>query len=69
MAAPRRPADRRSTLDDVLETTQLPAAVTCPFCKQDDTEQFAAFGGQVSSAQYYCRLCRTVFDLLRWRRG
>ena len=59
-----RPA---TTTDTPLHSSELPDSVTCPFCDGHDTEQFSAFGGQVSTSQYYCSHCRTVFDCFRWR--
>lgn len=58
---------RPDSLDETLASENLPESVTCPFCREDDTHLFAAFGGQASTSQYYCRRCRTVFDYLRWR--
>lgn len=48
---------------------RLPARVTCPFCGGEETERLGLFGGQLSVAQYWCRRCRTGFDVLKWRRG
>ena len=45
----------------------MPASIPCPFCGANDSEPFAAFGGQASTAQYYCNACRTVFEAVRWR--
>lgn len=50
-----------------LELTTLPAAAACPFCGGRETEQFSAFGSQISTSQYYCRRCRTVFEYMKWR--
>ena len=61
-APPRRPP-----LDDPVESSAMPSSVPCPFCDSDDTDPFATFGGQASTAQYYCNACRTVFEALRWR--
>lgn len=55
--------------DDPLRTDALPASAKCPFCGGTDTEQFASFGSAVSTSQYYCRSCRTVFEYMKWRRG
>ncbi len=57
-----------SPLDEPLKSDALPESVACPFCEGLDTEQFSAFGGQVSTSQYYCNRCATVFDTWRWRR-
>lgn len=56
-----------SRVDETLHSDALPDSVVCPFCGGDETEQFAAFGGQASTSQYYCRPCRSVFEYLRWR--
>ena len=57
----------RSPLDDPVESSGMPASVPCPFCDSDDSDPFATFGGQASTAQYYCNACRTVFEAVRWR--
>lgn len=61
------PGAGRARVDETLRSGALPDSVTCPFCEGEETEQFAAFGGQASTSQYYCRRCRTVFEYLRWR--
>ncbi len=43
----------------------LPEAVSCPFCDGLETELHAGFGGQLSVATYWCRRCRTVFEVFR----
>jgi len=48
-------------------SAELPEFVTCPFCDGTDTKQFSAFGSAVSTSQYYCNDCRTVFEYLKWR--
>lgn len=53
--------------EEPLEFTALPAAARCPFCGGRDTEQFSGFGSQISTSQYYCRRCRTVFEFMKWR--
>jgi len=53
--------------DETLRSRALPDALPCPFCGGEDTEQFSTFGGQVSTTQYYCNRCRTVFECFRWR--
>lgn len=57
----------RRPRDETLKSDALPERVVCPFCEKDDTEQFASFGGQASTSQYYCNGCRTVFDFFKWR--
>lgn len=70
---PRRDGDKsregegRTRVDETLRSDALPESVRCPFCGGEETEQFAAFGGQASTSQYYCRPCRSVFEYLRWR--
>ncbi len=57
----------RAKSEDRAENEALPASVECPFCGGEETEQFAAFGSAVSTSQYYCRPCRTVFEYMKWR--
>lgn len=52
-------------LDEPLRIHALPEAATCPFCLSTDTEQFSAFGSAVSTSQYYCNGCRTVFEFFK----
>jgi hypothetical protein len=47
-------------------TPEPPAAILCPFCASSETELFALFGQFLLASQYYCRSCKTVFDVLRW---
>lgn len=63
---PGRPPSR--LLDSALHSDALPERARCPFCGERDTEQFAAFGSAVSTSQYYCRRCRTVFEFMKRRR-
>jgi hypothetical protein len=42
------------------------AQVVCPFCRSTETEFFSMFGHFLLASQYYCRSCKTVFDVLRW---
>ncbi len=75
-AGPERAAEtelgsgRRASrlLDSALHSDALPERARCPFCGERDTEQFAAFGSAVSTSQYYCRRCRTVFEFMKRRR-
>lgn len=51
-----------------FETVSEPdwaARVVCPWCHRDDTERLSEWGPFLSVAQYYCRACRTVFDVVR----
>ena len=40
--------------------------IACPFCNSSETEFFSLFGQFLLASQYYCRNCRTVFDVVRW---
>ena len=40
--------------------------IACPFCNSSETEFFSLFGQFLLASQYYCRSCRTVFDVVRW---
>ena len=54
---PPRTSDTPGRLED---------GVPCPFCSRSETELVTPFGGQLSVAQYWCRVCRTGFDYLKW---
>lgn len=46
---------------------RLPAHPTCPFCDGGETELVSAFGSHASVATYWCRHCRSPFEVLKWR--
>lgn len=45
----------------------LPEAPSCPFCSGDETELMSAFGSHASVSTYWCRKCRSPFELMKWR--
>jgi hypothetical protein len=45
----------------------LPEAPECPFCGGTDTELMNAFGSHASVSTYWCRTCRSPFELMKWR--
>ena len=45
----------------------LPEAPACPFCSGDETELMSAFGSHASVSTYWCRTCRSPFELMKWR--
>ncbi len=45
----------------------LPEAPSCPFCEGDETEIMNAFGSHASVSTYWCRACRSPFELMKWR--
>ena len=45
----------------------LPSAPPCPFCEVRETELMNAFGSHASVATYWCRRCRSPFEVLKWR--
>lgn len=47
----------------------LPEAAPCPFCDGSDTRLLNPFGGQLSVAQYWCNVCRTGFEYIKWEEG
>lgn len=57
-------ADPRDRLDE--EELGLPAAPQCVFCGGTETELFSIFGGQLSTATYWCRHCHTAFEWFKW---
>ncbi|GBC83648.1 hypothetical protein HRbin11_00066 [bacterium HR11] len=50
---------------EVLSEEDRDTRVVCPWCHRDDTERLSVWGPFLSVAQYYCRTCRTVFDVVR----
>lgn len=48
---------------------RLPRAPQCPFCSGSDTELMSAFGSHASVSTYWCRACRSPFELVKWRSG
>lgn len=65
-----------TTTEDSTSNTDGNAAVrddpspdghpTCPFCESISTEQESQFGSEISTVQYYCNDCRTVFEHIRY---
>ena len=39
--------------------------IVCPYCGSGETEFFSLFGGQLLTAQYYCRACHTPFEQIK----
>jgi len=37
----------------------------CPFCSSHDCELVSQFGGQIITAQWRCRDCRSYFEAIR----
>ena len=46
----------------------MPEAPPCPFCEGTETEIMNAFGSHASVSTYWCRSCRSPFEIMRWRR-
>lgn len=46
--------------------SRLPESPPCPFCEGRETELFNAFGAHASVSSYWCRDCRSPFELLKW---
>lgn len=46
-------------------TGGLPVSPECPFCDTSDTELMNAFGSQLSVATYWCRACRSPFEVMK----
>lgn len=45
----------------------LPPSPECPFCGGEETELMSAFGSHASVSTYWCRACRSPFELVKWR--
>lgn len=56
----------RSLPKDNLVFAEAKQRVRCPFCLQYDTELYSLFGQWLSTSQYYCKNCRTVFEWIKW---
>ena len=39
--------------------------MTCPFCRSDDVEVVAPWGGQIITSQVRCVACNTYFEAIR----
>lgn len=48
-------------------TGGLPESPPCPFCEGNETELMNPFGPQLSVASYWCRSCRSPFEIMKWR--
>lgn len=40
--------------------------VSCPFCDGRDTEVSSAFGSHASVSMWWCRACRSPFEVFKW---
>ena len=47
----------------------LPEAPSCPFCDGEETEVMNTFGSHASVSTYWCRSCRSPFEIMKWRRS
>lgn len=45
----------------------MPDAPACPFCDGTETEIMNPFGSHASVSTYWCRACRSPFEMMRWR--
>jgi Zn finger protein HypA/HybF involved in hydrogenase expression len=41
--------------------------VLCPICGSHKVELFSLWGSLISTSQYYCLDCRTVFEHMKWQ--
>ncbi len=48
------------------EAPGLPTAPPCPFCERTQTELMNAFGSHASVSSYWCRACRSPFEVMKW---
>lgn len=44
-----------------------PEAPLCPFCEGAETEVMNSFGSHASVSTYWCRTCRSPFEMMKWR--
>ncbi len=50
-------------------SARLPQSPECPFCDSRQTELANAFGAHASVSSYWCRDCRSPFEMLKWGGG
>jgi hypothetical protein len=67
-------AEHRGSSYDAAERREeapaaLPDAPACPFCGGGETEIMNAFGSHASVSTYWCRACRSPFEVMKWRGG
>ncbi|MGI9658134.1 MAG: hypothetical protein ACR2OD_04435 [Gaiellaceae bacterium] len=43
------------------------AGVTCVWCESDQVERLGEFGPGLMTEQWYCRSCRSPFELIKER--
>lgn len=46
----------------------LPDSPSCPFCEGTETELHSLFGSHASVTTYWCRDCRSPFEVMKWGR-
>ncbi|MDT8341928.1 MAG: hypothetical protein RQ751_10485 [Longimicrobiales bacterium] len=70
MKQPDGPPDPRSArAGERREVGGLPPAPPCPFCREAQTELMSPFGSHASVSTYWCRPCRSPFEILKWGAG
>ncbi|MFM1654537.1 hypothetical protein ACI7RC_20925 [Brevibacillus sp. B_LB10_24] len=42
-------------------------SVHCPFCDKTDVTLMSPFGTAQLVRQYYCNVCRSAFEYIRWQ--
>ena len=40
--------------------------IRCVFCDSEAVELFSLYGGTLLGSQYYCRDCRSIFEVVRF---
>lgn len=60
-----RSFDAEARRDELPEG--LPEAPPCPFCEGGETEVMNSFGSHASVSTYWCRACRSPFEMMKWR--
>lgn len=65
------PSDRESGFDPEARGAEapgnMPRTPECPFCDGHETEIMNAFGSHASVSSYWCRACRSPFEMMKWR--
>ena len=46
--------------------TSLMRKISCVFCESTEVELFSIFGQTLLGSQYYCRDCKSIFEVVRF---
>lgn len=61
----RPSSDPRARRDETPPS--MPSSPPCTFCGGEETEIMSSFGSHASVSTYWCRSCRSPFEMMKWR--